>query len=130
MIRILYHETIPLQAATDSRDDRYGTMQPISHGTADSSSVDGNRFLTFRAKSRASVSEETEVKKVAKNIEKIAAGLGAKVVGQVPGTGGGAFGAAWLARIVENLQVRLVPGHGLRPGRPTEQAKGRLARSR
>ena len=37
---------------------------------------------------------------MAKNIEKIAAGLGAKVVGRVPDTGGGAFGAARLARIV------------------------------
>ena len=31
---------------------------------------------------------------MARNIEKIAAGLGAKVVCQVPHTGGGAFGAA------------------------------------
>ena len=31
---------------------------------------------------------------MAKNIEKIAAGLGAEVIGQVPDTGGGAFGAA------------------------------------
>ena len=30
---------------------------------------------------------------MARNIEKIAAGLGAKVVCQVPHTGGGAFGA-------------------------------------
>lgn len=55
-----------------------------------------------------------------KNIEKIAAGLGAKVVGQVPDTGGGAFGAARLAKIVETMQARLVPGQGLRPGRPTD----------
>jgi hypothetical protein len=57
---------------------------------------------------------------MAKNIEKIAAGLGAKVVGQVPDTGGGAFGAARLAKIVETMQARLVPGQGLRPGRPTD----------
>jgi hypothetical protein len=57
---------------------------------------------------------------MAKNIEKIAAGLGAKVVGQVPDTGGGAFGAARLARIVETMQARLVPGQGRRPGRPTD----------
>jgi len=54
------------------------------------------------------------------NIEKIAAGLGAKVVGKVPHTGGGAFGAARLAKIVEDMQARLVPGQGRRPGRPTD----------
>jgi hypothetical protein len=35
---------------------------------------------------------------VAKNIEKIAAGLGAEIIGQIPDVGGGAFGAARLAR--------------------------------
>ncbi|GAC1467034.1 MAG: hypothetical protein NVSMB9_08200 [Isosphaeraceae bacterium] len=55
-----------------------------------------------------------------KNIEKIAAGLGAKVVGQVPDVGGSAFGAARLAKIVETMQARLVPGQGRRPGRPTD----------
>jgi hypothetical protein len=54
------------------------------------------------------------------NIEKIAAGLGAKIVGKVPDTGGGAFGAARLAKIVEAMQARLVPGQGRRPGRPTD----------
>ena len=43
-----------------------------------------------------------------KNIEKIADGLGAKVVSQVPNTGGGAFGAARLAKIVETIQARPV----------------------
>jgi hypothetical protein len=38
----------------------------------------------------------------------------------VPDTGGGAFGAARLARIVENLQSRLVPGQEKRAGRPTD----------
>jgi hypothetical protein len=57
---------------------------------------------------------------MAKNIEKIAAGLGAKVRGKVPHTGGGAFGAARLARIVATIQARLVPGKGRRPGRPTD----------
>ena len=57
---------------------------------------------------------------MAKNIDKIAAGLGAKVVAQVSETGAGAFGAARLARIVETIQARLVPGQGLRPGRPTD----------
>ena len=54
------------------------------------------------------------------NIEKIAAGLGARMVGKVPKTGGGAFGAARLARIVASMQARLVPGQGRRPGRPTD----------
>src|SRR5947209_4530441 len=57
---------------------------------------------------------------MAKNIEKIAAGLGAQVVGKVPDTGGGAFGAARLAYIVQSIQARLVPGQGHRPGRPTD----------
>jgi hypothetical protein len=57
---------------------------------------------------------------MAKNIEKIAAGLGADIICQVPNTGGGAFGAARLARIVETMQARLLPGQGLRPGRPTD----------
>jgi hypothetical protein len=57
---------------------------------------------------------------MAKNIKRIAAGLGAKVVGRVPDTGGGAFGAARLARIIETMQARLVPGQGRRPGRPTD----------
>lgn len=57
---------------------------------------------------------------MARNIKKIAAGLGANVVAQVPDTGGGAFGAARLAKIVEAMQTRLVPGQGLRPGRPTD----------
>jgi hypothetical protein len=57
---------------------------------------------------------------MAKNREKIAAALGATVVVRVPHTGGGAFGAARLARIVANIQARLEPGQGLRPGRPTD----------
>ena len=57
---------------------------------------------------------------MARNIERIAAGLGAKVVARVPHTGGGAFGAARLARIVATIQARLEPGQGLRPGRPTD----------
>jgi hypothetical protein len=57
---------------------------------------------------------------MAKNIAKISAGLGAKVVGKVPHTGGGAFGAARLAHIVKTIQARLEPGQGLRPGRPTD----------
>ena len=56
---------------------------------------------------------------MAEDIEEIAAGLGAKVVTRVPHTGGGAFGAARLARIVADLRARLRPGQGLRPGRPS-----------
>lgn len=57
---------------------------------------------------------------MAKNIESIAAGLGAKVVGKTPDTGGGAFGAARLAKCVARLQTRLVPGQGKRAGRPSD----------
>lgn len=57
---------------------------------------------------------------MARNIERIAESLGAEVVGQVPETGAGAFGAARLGHIVESLQTRLVPGQGLRPGRPSD----------
>lgn len=57
---------------------------------------------------------------MAKNIDRIAGKLGAKVVAQVPETGGGAFGAARLAQIIEALQGRLVPGHGRRAGRPSD----------
>jgi len=54
---------------------------------------------------------------MAKNVRKIAKRLGATVVDQVPDAGGGAFGAARLAKI---LQVRLQPSRGQRPGRPTD----------
>jgi hypothetical protein len=57
---------------------------------------------------------------MARNIQRIAEGLGAEVVRPVPETGGGAFGAARLARIVERLQARLVPGQGKRAGRPSD----------
>ena len=43
--------------------------------------------------------------------------LGAKIVGEVPEVGGGAFGMARLAHI---LHERLVPSQGERPGRPTD----------
>jgi hypothetical protein len=57
---------------------------------------------------------------MAKHIARIAEQLGAEVIGQVPDTGGGAFGAARLARCVEDLQARLVPGRGKRAGRPSD----------
>lgn len=57
---------------------------------------------------------------MAKDIERIAEALGATIVGQVPDAGGGAFGAARLARSVERLRARLVPSPGKRPGRPSD----------
>src|SRR5437868_5816738 len=57
---------------------------------------------------------------MAKDIEKIARRLGAKVVCQVPDVGGGAFGMARLAGLIAALQARLRPGQGQRPGRPTD----------
>lgn len=53
---------------------------------------------------------------MAKNREKLAALLGAKIIGEVPDAGGGAFGMARLAHI---LHQRLTPSQGERPGRPT-----------
>jgi len=54
---------------------------------------------------------------MAKNVNKIAKKLGAQVQGQVPDTGGGAFG---MARLAEILTARLQPSQGLRPGRPSD----------
>jgi hypothetical protein len=59
---------------------------------------------------------------MADNIDKIAARLGAQVIGSVPHAGGGAFGAARLSRIVAELRSRLAPGQGRRAGRPTDVA--------
>jgi hypothetical protein len=56
---------------------------------------------------------------MARNIQRTAAGLGAQVIAPVPDTGGGALGAARLARIVKDLQSRLVPGQG-KQGRPMQ----------
>lgn len=56
---------------------------------------------------------------MARNIKTLAQKLGAEIIGQVPDTGGGAFGAARLAQI---LGRRLIPSRGSeseRPGRPT-----------
>lgn len=53
---------------------------------------------------------------MARNAQKIARELGATIDGKVPNVGGGAFGAARMARI---LAVRLTPAKGKRPGRPT-----------
>jgi hypothetical protein len=53
---------------------------------------------------------------MAKNAKKIADLMGAKIVGQIPDVGGGAFGAM---RLVEILGQRLRPSSGRRPGRPS-----------
>jgi hypothetical protein len=57
---------------------------------------------------------------MARDIERIAEELGARMVGQVPEIGGGAFGAARLARVIESLQARQVPEQGKRTGRPND----------
>ncbi|HVX12057.1 MAG TPA: hypothetical protein VHC22_12825 [Pirellulales bacterium] len=57
---------------------------------------------------------------MAKNVKKLAKLLGAEVLGQVPDTGGGAFGAERLGQVVATLQSRLRPSQGKRPGRPTD----------
>ncbi len=43
--------------------------------------------------------------------------FGARIIGEVPDVGGGPFGMARLARL---MQERLTPGQGERPGRPTD----------
>lgn len=53
---------------------------------------------------------------MAGKIEDLAEKLGAEVVGTVPDYTAGAFGVAKLAR---TLRERLEPGHGKRPGRPS-----------
>ena len=58
--------------------------------------------------------------KMAKRIESIAQALGARVVARVPKTGGGAFGAARLGKIITELQESISPSQGKRPGRPTK----------
>lgn len=56
---------------------------------------------------------------MATNRKRLARLLGAKIVGEVPDVGGGAFGMARLAHI---LHARLTPSEGERPGRPTDAA--------
>jgi hypothetical protein len=57
---------------------------------------------------------------MSKNVDHIAKRLGAKVVAEIPEVGAGAFGAARLSHIVAELQSRLLPAAGQRPGRPTD----------
>jgi len=56
---------------------------------------------------------------MARNVQNIAGLLGAESVGQLPEVGGGAFGAARMAKL---LHDRLAPSKGRRPGRPTDPA--------
>ncbi len=58
---------------------------------------------------------------MARNIKRIAQDMGAEIVGQVPDTGGGAFGAARLPHVIHALRERLQPSYGRRPGRPTSK---------
>jgi hypothetical protein len=67
---------------------------------------------------------------MAKNINKLAEALGAKVVTAIPDVGGGAFGAARVAKLIEVLQTRLIPGQGRRPGRPSDASWVSHPRSR
>jgi hypothetical protein len=53
---------------------------------------------------------------MAKNRDRLAQLLGAKIVGRVPEVGGGAFG---MARLAHFLHQKLTPSQGERPGRPT-----------
>jgi hypothetical protein len=59
---------------------------------------------------------------MAKNIDRLAGKLGAKVIAKIPDVGDGAFGASRLAAIVRSLQSRLKPGEGLRPSYPMQMA--------
>jgi len=56
---------------------------------------------------------------MAKNVQNIAGLLGTERIGQLPEAGGGAFGAARMAKL---LHDRLTPSMGRRPGRPTDPA--------
>jgi hypothetical protein len=58
---------------------------------------------------------------MARMVKQIAEALNAEIIGQIPATGGGAFGAARLARVVSVLRARLQPSMGIRPGRPTSK---------
>jgi hypothetical protein len=57
---------------------------------------------------------------MAKNVDKIAKRLGARIIAELPDTGGGAFGAARLSHLIAALQTRLVPSQGRRAGRPSD----------
>src|SRR6188508_943154 len=59
----------------------------------------------------------SERRAMAKNVNRIAVALGASVVGEAPDTGGGVIG---LSRLADILRMRLEPGRGRRPGRPSD----------
>jgi hypothetical protein len=65
------------------------------------------------------VPHETNVIAMTQHTNKIAKLLAAEVIGGLPKTGGGAFGAARVAGMVDELRHGLEPGRGRRPGRPT-----------
>lgn len=56
---------------------------------------------------------------MARNIDRLAQKLGARVVERVPEYSAGAFGIAGLA---QHLRARLEPGQGKRPGRPSDSS--------
>jgi hypothetical protein len=60
---------------------------------------------------------------MARNIKGLAKLLGAKVVGKLPDTGSGPFGAARQSRTVQSLQKRVEPGGSRGPGEPTHSDK-------
>ncbi len=57
---------------------------------------------------------------MSEQMDRIRKKLGADFSTEVADVDGGAFGAARMARIISQLQSRLVPSQGLRPGRPTD----------
>jgi hypothetical protein len=62
-----------------------------------------------------------------KDIDKIAARLGAKIVCQVPDVGGGAFGMARLAGLIAAIQARLEPACEQGQGGPNGPPRRRCA---
>ena len=66
------------------------------------------------------MADENRGSSMARDSQKLADLLGAKLVATIPEVGPGAFGAARLAQIVGLLQTRLEPSEGLRTGRPTD----------
>ena len=61
---------------------------------------------------------------MAENIEKIAAGLGAEIIGQIPASGGGAVGAARLARIYHEMNVTLLSLNATRSNNLRRRTEG------
>ena len=111
--KLLFDEPVIIQCyasepAIESRAADAETVPPPhgprgqagSHRAGHRPRLPGDRLPARRTDAaQASERQETEVTAMAKNIKSIADRLGAKIVGQVPNTGGGAFGAARLARM-------------------------------